>query len=374
MTDNNGLILMEEQVKYREGEQAKRWSTNPCRALCCIFTLLMLNGCSVFYVMKQGIYQLKLLSGAEPIEVALRSRDLDQSQRKKLELILDVREFAAKKLKLTTYKNYKDINLEWHKQIHTVSASAHLKFKPYLWWFPIIGSVPYKGFFSEQDAEREEARLKARGFETQKREIHGYSTLGFFSDPVWPAMLVMSDHALIELIIHELAHSTVYIPNQTPFNETFANFVGKKGARAYVENRFGKNSAELKKLDSYNASINGYYKFFHELYGNLDELYNSELSDDDKQSRKSNLLSEAKSKYKILINNALVPMMDWSTVNNAYLLAFKSYNQDYEIFDKLLILMNRDFGKFIDEVNYYGRTCTPFVSLWGRIQRLADQP
>lgn len=343
------------------------------KILCSFFVIFLCNGCSFFYVVKQGAYQLNLLAGAEPIEMALRKPNLDRNQRRKLELILDVREFAQLKLKLNARKNYKDVNLEWGKRIHTVSGSAPLRFKPYLWWFPVIGSVPYKGFFNEADADEEKQRVEAAGYETQKREIHGYSTLGYFADPVWPHMLLMSEHALVELIIHELAHATVYFSNQTPFNETFANFVGKRGARAYVAHRFGSESNAVKIWDQYDENLKRYYQFFHELYAELDKIYKSDIGDHNKYEQKAAHLAAARARYEGLVKQNVLPDIDFSMVNNAYLLSFKSYNEDHEVFEKLFSLVGNDFGRFIDEINYYGRTDTPFISLREHVQILAEK-
>ncbi len=330
----------------------------------------VLSGCSVFYVVKQGVFQLELIAGAESIETALRKPTLDHSQRKKLELILDVRRFAEQTLKLNVHKNYKDINLSWHRSIHTITASSPIMFKPYLWWFPVIGSVPYKGFFSERDADLERKRLEASGYETQKREISGYSTLGYFADPVWPAMLDMADFALAELIIHELAHATVYLPNQTSFNETFANFVGKVGARAYVVNRFGENSTIVQKMDAYRKNGKAYQEFFQNLYSRLDELYGKSISDEEKLQQKQIMLNDARVEYESLVSQGAMFKIDFSEINNAYLLSFKSYHDNSDVFAKLFSLVGSDFGAFIEEVNFYARSSAPFASLGERAQRL----
>lgn len=338
-----------------------------------IHSLLFLSSCSLVYVVKQGVYQVELVAGAEPIYQALRSSTLTPTQRKKLELILDVREFCRTKLQLVADRNYKDVNLAWDKPIHTVSASYPLQFKPYHWWFPIVGSVPYKGFFDEKDAHREEQKLIAGGFETQKRKISGYSTLGFFSDPVWPSMLTLSDDALIELIIHELAHATVYINNETPFNETFASFVGKMGAIAYVHDRFGKDSAQAKKLATYYDELEIYRSFFYDLYVKLDEIYQSSHSDNDKKNRKHETLKNAKQAYLATIKNESLKKIDWNQVNNAYLLSFKRYNQDDVVFANLLAAVGGNFSRFIDEVNFYARTGEPFSSLKARVATLSKK-
>lgn len=339
-----------------------------------IISVVILNsGCSFFYVVKQGAYQLSLLADAEPISLALRRNDLDRESRRKLELILDVRAFAAEHLFLRGDKNYKDVNLSWRHVIHTVSASDPLKFKPYLWWFPVIGNVPYKGYFEENDATKEEQRLKSLGLETQKRKVHGYSTLGYFADPVWPAMLGMNDFSLIDLIIHELAHATVYFANQTPFNETFASFVGQYGARAYIANRFGKESEQMTKYVTYEEQSKRYDDFFQHLYDELEDIYSSSKPDAEIISAKEATYHKAKSDYETMVKRKEIFDMDWSLVNNAYLLSFKSYNHDDKVFADLLTSMHGDFRKFIDEVAYYGRSSTPFLSLRTRISALGGR-
>lgn len=338
-----------------------------------IFSIVLLNGCSLFYVAKQGLYQVRLISGSEPIEKVLRSKDLDTTSRNKLELILDVRSFAVANLHLTAHKNYKDINLAWDKTIHTVSASEALAFKPYQWWFPVLGSVPYKGFFDEADANNEESRLKALGYETQNRPIQGYSTLGFFADPVWPDMLKLSDHALIELIIHELAHATIYIPNQTSFNETLANFIGEAGARAYLYHRYGPKSPQINKLDTYHQQQALYRQFFYDLYRSLDDVYTKPLPDSEKRALKNSLLIEAKNNYSKMSLNNETKKTDLSFINNAFLLSFKRYNHDDALFSDLLAALLGDWGRFIDEVNFYARADDPFVALKNRLVTLKDR-
>lgn len=330
-------------------------------------------GCSLFYVAKQGLYQMELLAGAEPIEKALRSPHLAANPRTKLILISQVRDYSQNRLKLIANKNYKDVNLSWKHIIHNVSASKPLEFKPYTWWFPIIGSVPYKGYFDKKDADAEVQRLQKLGLDTLKRRVGGYSTLGYFSDPVWPSMLEMNDEALVELIIHELAHATVYVPNQTPFNETFANFVGKTGARLFYVDKFGEHSPEVKKLDKYYHDEVIYNKFFSELYAELDIIYKKEISDDEKKTAQKAALKEAQMNYQLLPISEEFKRIDWSRVNNAYLLAFKTYNHDETVFADLYQLLNKNFGRFLEQVKNYSSGPEPYVSLRRHINQLSSQ-
>jgi len=338
-----------------------------------ITSVLFSAGCSVFYVIKQGGYQLALLAQAEPIEIALRSQDIDLVTRKKLQLVLDVRQFAKSHLALTIDRNYKDVNLTWHHALFTVSASDPLQFKPYQWWFPIIGSVPYKGFFDERDAKQQELKLKALGFDTQRGKISGYSTLGYFADPIWPSMLTLADDDLIELILHELTHRTVYVPNQTPFNETLANFIGKVGVRAYLAHRFGDADVRVHNFDDRLRRQAIFRDFFYQLYAELDQLYKSDLPNDLKKTTKTKALMKAQTRYDKLADlNHLTPI-DWLKVNNAYLMSYKRYNHDEASFDKLLQRMNGDFKGFFDQVRVLGSYNDPFSRLSTLVNKL-DQP
>lgn len=328
-----------------------------------LFYLLIFPACSTFYVIKQGIYQLQLVTGAQKIEQALRAPDLDKVFRKKLMLIQEVREFCQHNLYLKADKNYKNVNLSWDKTVHNVSASDKTNFKPYTWWFPIIGAVPYKGYFDEQDAAREEERLKNLHLDTIKRTVGGYSTLGYFDDPVWPSMLKMNDESLVELIIHELAHATLYIPNQTPFNESFASFVGETGARLFFAHKYGSDSQELKKIIKYQTSNKIFNDFFSQIYDRLDNIYNSGEQLGDKITLKDEALKKAEIEYHEMAIKNDFRGMDWRQVNNAYLLSFKRYNFDDAIFSELFAKSQGNFRSFLNEISSHAQPKEPFQTL-----------
>lgn len=322
------------------------------------------------YVAKQGAYQMKLLAGAEPIEKALRSPVLALKSRQKLMLIMEVRDYCHKKLHLKADRNYRDINLSWNHIIYNVSASEALAFKPYTWWFPLIGSVPYKGFFDEKDADLEQSRLDNLGYQTLKRRVGGYSTLGYFSDPVWPSMLEMSDEALVELIIHELTHATFYVPYQTPFNETLANFVGKTGTRMFYVDKFGEKSAEVAKLDKSYDDDKLQDQFFFSLYQELDAIYKSSRSDTAKMALQKEIFLKAQDGYQKIPIDPHLKNIDWSRINNAFLLVFKTYNQDESVFVDLLKRVGGDFRLFFAELSLHGEGKDPFLALGQYLKEL----
>ena len=72
---------------------------------------------------------------------------------------------------------------------YVVLAAPKTELRPYTWWFLIVGSVPYKGYFSKADAEAEIERLKADGYDTNLRTSAAFSTLGWFDDPLLSHLL-----------------------------------------------------------------------------------------------------------------------------------------------------------------------------------------
>ena len=96
---------------------------------------------------------LGYLGKAKPVETLLTgasAADAEFARR-----VADIRRFALEELGLretANYTKYVDIDREYLAAV--VSASAGDSFARHEWRFPIIGSVPYKGFFDLDDARK----------------------------------------------------------------------------------------------------------------------------------------------------------------------------------------------------------------------------
>lgn len=160
--------------------------------------------------------------------------------RSQLELVLAVRKFAANELGLSVGGSYSSVaRVDDRQVVHIVTAAPRDRLEPYTWWFPIVGSVPYRGYFDRAAAQKEAEKLEREGYDTYLRPSVAFSTLGWFDDPLLSNLLQLEPARLVEVILHELLHSTIYLRGQTAFNESFANFVGSRGAMAF----FARNGA-----------------------------------------------------------------------------------------------------------------------------------
>jgi predicted aminopeptidase len=129
-----------------------------------------------------------------------------------------------------------------------LSAARRDQLTPKTWWFPIVGTVPYKGYFSEDAAMKEQVKLEEDGFDTFLRPTSAFSTLGWFADPLLSSLIRLDEVDLVETVLHELSHNHLFVKGRVRFNESFATFVGRAGAIEFFCNRQGGGADTVKCL------------------------------------------------------------------------------------------------------------------------------
>jgi predicted aminopeptidase len=228
------------------------------------------------YGLMQARGQAKILWEARPIEEVLADTTFPDSLKQKLQLIQEIRRFAEDSLGLNPSKNYTTFYDQQGKPILWVlTACPPYELNAYEWRFPLLGSFSYKGFFELSKAEAEEQRMKAQGYDTDIGEVLGWSTLGWFKDPVLSNFLRRSPGHLADLIIHELTHGTLYVPDNVNYNENLANFVGYQGALLFLRHKYGEDSPELRQYIHSMSDRKRFTRFVLQASQSLDSLYNS---------------------------------------------------------------------------------------------------
>jgi predicted aminopeptidase len=196
--------------------------------------------CSPLYVIRAGIEEAKILSRRRDIPDVIADPATSATVRRKLALVVQARAFADQQLGLAAGESYTTYSwVDSDTLLMVVSAARKDRFIPYTWWFPIVGRVPYKGFFDFDEAYETARDLAADGYDTHVRPSGAFSTLGWFNDPVLNTVLRYSDVGLAATVIHEILHNSIFIPGQVGFNESFANFVGDRGAALFFCQREG---------------------------------------------------------------------------------------------------------------------------------------
>ena len=211
-------------------------------AVAIILVLAIAISADVRFVLRGAYEQGRLMLRRRPLTEALADSTLPQAWRENIRLVIEARGFADTALGLTPGSSFTTFAAVGRDTLVLVlSAAPKHSLEPYRWWFPIVGSVPYHGYFSLARAEAAARDFEARGYDTSLRPAAAFSTLGWFKDPLLSTTVRGHRAAVVETVIHEMTHTTLYVPNATPFDESLANLVGHRGAEAFF--RAGGDSA-----------------------------------------------------------------------------------------------------------------------------------
>ena len=310
--------------------------------------------------------QLEIVWNARPVEEFLQDPSFPDSLKQKLRLIDEIRKYAIDSLGLKDTKNYKTLYDQKNQEVMwVVQACEPFALQPKVWDFPIVGTVPYKGFFNKEKALGLRKELETEGYDVSVRNPGGWSTLGWFTDPILSGMLDRSEGDLASLIIHEMVHATVFVKDDVDFNENLADFIGDTAAYYFLKYKFG---ADSKQYLDYLHSDQDYRKFTkHILRGtqSLDSLYNT--------LRPQEPIEQKKEKKRAMIEKIVTSIdtlnlytkrkgerMKKYLPNNTFFMSYRLYKAKQDVFGvELAEKFNGDMRSYLKHLtNKY-----PF--LWG---------
>ncbi len=304
--------------------------------------LVVLGGCWLPYVVHVGAGEFGVLFGMRPIEDVLAEGNVDEETQTKLEAILDIRDYAVNTLGLNggnSYLTYYDS--QGQDVLWNVSASPKDKLEPYTWTFPIMGAFEYLGFFDEGLTDKVVAALEAESMDVFVYPPTGYSTLGWFADPVFSQALDTDIIYLADLVIHELTHNTAYKQSDSVFNESLATFVGHTGALAYFTDRYGEDSELLQAAVKRWADAEVYAGFWIDMYHELAAFYaRQDLTSEQKIAQREDIFADFKDRF---VTEYMPRMFEPDRyagvleveIDNAYVLVHRRYNLDLDLFQEV---------------------------------------
>ncbi len=307
-------------------------------------SLLWLSGC---YLLQQGKGQLELRYGQVSLSQAL-DQETNPEYRHLFEEIPRIKSFAESKLLLKKSENYTGYYKTSQPGItFVVTASPKNQLEAYTWWFPIVGSVPYKGYFHEDDAKALEKEFQDRGYDTWIFAAPAYSTLGWFKDPITTPMLRRGLYYLTSTIIHEMTHVTLFVSGEKEFNEQLASFLGQRGALFYFREHSKLTPAQLEALEGrinkgklFSETVRSYLPRFREMYK--------------RQQSQSVTLQQREVLFTKLSTELgrLYPNLPKSSLhfNNARLLQYQRYTAESPLLIKMWQNSDNDWGRFWAQV------------------------
>jgi predicted aminopeptidase len=293
----------------------------------------------IVYGVRQGKGQLHIIWNAKPVEEVLQDPTFPDSLKSKLYLIEEVRKYAIDSLGLKDTDNYKTIyDQKGEEVMWVVTACEPFRFKPKEWKFPILGSVPYKGFFEKEKAIALRDQLNKQGWDTSIRNPGGWSTLGWFTDPILSNMLERTEGDLANLIIHEMVHATIFVKDSVDFNENLATFIGDRGAEKFLQFKYGAASIQYETYIQEDKDFTRYINHMIRGTETLDSVYksmNESQSVDEKKKLKEIFIQKIVSSLDTLsmaLNEKPSDRFKTKLPNNTYFMNIQRYQSKQDIF------------------------------------------
>ena len=289
-----------------------------------LFLLFSLSGC---YVLKLAYQQTSLLVSRDDIDALLGDEDTPVPLKKKLQLVAEILTFARQAgLKVEdAYSHY--IAVERDAISYVVFAAPATRLELLQWWYPVVGELPYRGYFDLAAREEKAAQLEAQGFDVARSDVDAYSSLGWFADPIYSTMLTRRRSSLAHLLFHELVHRTYWLKNASAFNENIAEFVADRLTASWLQGRG--ETKEIEYRQQYWVDRRKYMQWLGDLKKTLQAVY----------AQKENVLARKAAVFKNFIANKpafqAVDFIGSRAWNNARVMAAKMYNFELEKFKKV---------------------------------------
>jgi len=339
-----------ERARPRWGRLLKRILAIAAAAVAGGVALMLLISADARYIARAGIEEARLLLRRHEINKLIADTATPAALRQRLGLVLAARAYAADSLGLavgSTYTTYVDVGRD--TLLLVLSASRRDRLREVTWRYPIVGVVPYKGFFKARRARSEADRLAGQGLDVYLRPSGAFSTLGYLSDPLFSTAMSRDTMELVATVLHELAHNTLYVKSQTPFNESFASFVGYRGAEAFFRARhdtLDARRAAARWRDERTLDV-----FYAELARRLDSAYAEPLSAERLEQVRSSLFGWAREQFRGPVGQSL-ETYDWrwfaqAPLNNAVIIAQRLYRMDLNLFDEIYLQNNADIAETV---------------------------
>jgi predicted aminopeptidase len=325
--------------------------------------LLVLAGCQAGYYGHLISGHSKLMWARESVDKVLEGSSLSQQQRHQLALSGTLLEFASSELALPADKAYRHyVALEHDWVVWNLFAAPEFSLQPHQWCYPVVGCAGYRGYYSQERAEREQQRLQQQGLTVFGAGAIAYSTLGWFRDPLTSAMLQGDDVWFADLLFHELVHRRFYLKGDTLFNESLATAVAREGVRRWLTTHG--DPAQIKVLEQSDEAEQVFLQLVGGSRAQLESLYASGLSEADMRLAQQDIIAELRENYVLAQqqlsasgNPALAGYQDWfaGPLNNAQLNMVSSYHDQVPLFEAALLQCGGHWPCFWQQVKQLAR-------------------
>lgn len=201
-----------------------------------IFLSILLTTSSC-YTLEQAFRFNNSFNSRVSLREMLNDPKLPADKKAKLEVVVETMNFASYQ-GLNVGDAYQFVIPETQKAVsYSVQAAKPDKLELLTWWFPFAGSVPYLGYFQIEKRDAKAKALREQGYDVSEGTVGAFSSLGWFSDPLYFSMLQRSNPDTTQLLLHELVHRSFWSKGSATFNENLAEFVSLHMTEVFLKER-----------------------------------------------------------------------------------------------------------------------------------------
>jgi predicted aminopeptidase len=226
--------------------------------------------------------------------------------------------------------------------------------------------------------------------------VSAYSTLGWLDDPVTGPMIRHDEGELVEALLHELVHATVFAKSQPEFNEGVADFLGQEASVRFFADREApgqladrepraseepvppQNQGQMSPSTRRRASVRDDRVLavsMAEIRDQLREFYALELADQERATRRTALIAEARDKIAKLrfeIHDAAWLALN-IRLNDACLALADTYTRDAGLYAEVLDNLEGDLQAFVQHLKQTAAAEDPRAAFFGEPADSAEE-
>jgi len=310
-----------------------------------------LAGCSTIgYYSQAAVGQTRILLARQPVEDVLADPATSDVLRKQISTAQAITGFAESDLGIPVHDRYSTwVATGRDAVVYNVVAAPEFSLEPLRWCYPVVGCVPYRGYFRRDKAEALASKLRAEGYDVLVGGVPAYSTLGWFSDPLMDTFIRWPEGHLANLLIHELTHGKVWVEGDAVFNESLASFVGDVGARLWL---MDKPQAKIAYTEAESAE-SAFAAFVEQLRQALVAIYADTKGVAAKRLQRSAAIDAWRACYRRhrdVLGGGRYDRTVETRLNNAFLASRKTYDRYIPAFAQLFAEEEESWTRFFSAV------------------------
>jgi len=149
-----------------------------------------------------------------------------------------------------------------------------------------------------------------------------------------------------------MLHGTLYLPGHSSWNESLATFVGLHGAAMFFERAAGEAAAQevFTEAAAREKRSQEFSDFLNPVLKELDELYKSDRSRDDKLRLREDIFARAQKQFLVRFPpqpGKPVPLFAREKLNNAILVANATYHGATPEHERIFRALGGDLAAFV---------------------------